>query len=122
MRGCPLCNAICQVGSVGKTEEEVKASGVKYKVGKFPFMANSRARTVDTPDGMVKFISDAETDKILGAHIMGPNAGELVMECVLGMTFGAATEDLARTCHGHPTLSEAIKEAALATYDKPIHI
>lgn len=111
-----------QVASVGKTEEEVKALGIKYKVGKFSFMANSRARAVGTTDGLVKFISDAETDKILGAHIMGPNAGELIPECVLGMTFGAATEDIARTCHGHPTLAEAVKEAAMATYDKAIHM
>jgi dihydrolipoamide dehydrogenase len=91
------------------------------QVGKFAFAANSRARTVDDSEGMVKFISDADTDKILGAHIMGPNAGELIAECVLAMEYGAATEDIARTCHGHPTLSEAIKEAAMATYGKPIH-
>ena len=107
---------------MGKTEEEVKELGIKYKVGKFSFMANSRARAVGTAEGMVKFISDAETDKILGAHILGPNAGELIPECVLGMTFGAATEDIGRTCHGHPTLSEAVKEAAMATYDKAVHM
>ena len=89
--------------------------------GKFGFMANSRARTVDDAEGLVKFVSDAKTDKILGAHIMGPSAGELISECVLAMNYGASTEDIARTCHGHPTLSEAIKEAAMATYDKPIH-
>eukprot|EP00884_Botryococcus_braunii_P022922 jgi/Botrbrau1/9313/Bobra.0111s0037.1 len=110
-----------EVASVGKTEEQVKADGSKYKVGKFAFAANSRARTVDDSEGLVKFISDAETDKILGAHIMGPNAGELIAECVLAMEYGAATEDIARTCHGHPTLSEAVKEAAMATFDKPIH-
>lgn len=95
--------------------------GVAAQVGKFAFMANSRARTVDDSEGLVKFISDADTDKILGVHIMGPNAGELIAECVLAMEYGAATEDIARTCHGHPTLSEAVKEAAMATYDKPIH-
>ena len=89
--------------------------------GKFGFMANSRARTVDDAEGLVKFVSDAKTDKILGAHIMGPSAGELISECVLAMNYGASTEDIARTCHGHPTLSEAIKEAAMATYDQPIH-
>ena len=92
------------------------------QAGKFPFLANSRAKTVDDTDGMVKFVSDAATDKILGAHIMGPNAGELIPECVLAMEYGASTEDIARSCHGHPTLSEAIKEAAMATYDKPIHM
>lgn len=89
--------------------------------GKFAFMANSRARTVDDAEGLVKFVSDAKTDKILGAHIMGPSAGELISECVLAMNYGASTEDIARTCHGHPTLSEAVKEAAMATYGKPIH-
>jgi len=111
-----------EVGSVGKTEEEVKADGTPYKVGKFAFMANSRARASDDSEGVVKFIAHAETDKVLGAHIMGPNAGELIAECVLAMEYGASTEDIARTCHGHPTLSEAIKEAALATFDKPIHM
>lgn len=110
-----------EVAWVGQTEDEVKASGQEYKVGKFSFMANSRARTVEDTDGLVKFVSDAKTDKILGATIMGPNAGELIPECVLAMEYGAATEDIARTCHGHPTLSEAIKEAALATFSKPIH-
>lgn len=111
-----------EVASVGKTEEEVKAEGIEYKVGKFSFMANSRARSIDDAEGLVKFVSDAKTDKVLGAHIMGPNAGELIHECVLAMEYGAATEDIARTCHGHPTLSEAVKEAALATYFKPIHM
>jgi len=111
-----------EVASVGKTEEELKKEGVEYKTGKFSFMANSRARSVDDTEGLVKFIADAKTDKILGAHIMGPNAGELIHECVLAMEYGAATEDIARTCHGHPTLSEAVKEAALATFFKPIHM
>ena len=111
-----------EVASVGKTEEECKAEGIKYKTGKFSFMANSRARSVNDTDGMVKFIADATTDKILGAHIVGPNAGELIQECVLAMEYGASTEDIARTCHGHPTLSEAVKEAAMATYFKAIHM
>jgi dihydrolipoamide dehydrogenase len=110
-----------EVAWVGQTEEEVKAAGVPYKVGKFAFMANSRARTVDDADGLVKFVSHAETDKVLGAHILGPAAGELIQEAVLAMEYGGSTEDIARTCHGHPTLSEAVKEAALATYDKAIH-
>jgi len=94
---------------------------MRMQCGKFGFMANSRARTVGDFEGVVKFVSDAKTDKILGAHIMGPSAGELISECVLAMNYGASTEDIARTCHGHPTLSEAIKEAAMATYDQPIH-
>eukprot|EP01024_Parvocaulis_polyphysoides_P040909 TRINITY_DN3735_c0_g5_i1.p1 TRINITY_DN3735_c0_g5~~TRINITY_DN3735_c0_g5_i1.p1 ORF type:complete len:500 (-),score=88.93 TRINITY_DN3735_c0_g5_i1:206-1705(-) len=110
-----------EVASVGLTEEQAKEQGLDYKIGKFAFMANSRARSVDDTEGMVKFISDKTTDKILGAHIMGPNAGELIPECVLAMEYGGSTEDIGRTCHGHPTLSEAIKEAAMATYFKPIH-
>jgi len=110
-----------EVASVGLSEEEAKAKGLNYKTGKFSFMANSRARAVNDTEGMVKFISDKDTDKILGAWIMGPNAGELIPECVLAMEYGACTEDIARACHGHPTLSEAIKEAAMATVDRPIH-
>lgn len=110
-----------EVAWVGKTEEQVKAAGVDYKVGKFPFAANSRARTNDDSDGIVKFVADKKTDKILGVHIVGTAAGELIGECVLAMEYGASSEDIARTCHGHPTLSEAVKEAALATYEKAIH-
>lgn len=110
-----------EVASVGKTEEQVKAAGTTYRVGKFPFMANSRARSIDDADGMVKIIADKETDKILGVHIMGPSAGEMIHEACLAMEYGASSEDIARVCHGHPTLSEAVKEAAMATYDKPIH-
>ncbi|CAM6100546.1 unnamed protein product [Calypogeia fissa] len=110
-----------EVASVGKTEEQVKAMGIAYNVGKFPFMANSRARTIDDADGMVKIIAEKESDKILGVHIMGPSAGELIHEACIALEYGASSEDLARTCHGHPTLSEAVKEAAMATYDKPIH-
>eukprot|EP00163_Fabomonas_tropica_P034044 TRINITY_DN9284_c0_g2_i1.p2 TRINITY_DN9284_c0_g2~~TRINITY_DN9284_c0_g2_i1.p2 ORF type:complete len:443 (-),score=185.60 TRINITY_DN9284_c0_g2_i1:215-1543(-) len=110
-----------EVASVGLTEEEVKASGTPYNVGKFPFLANSRAKTVAQTDGLVKFIAEKETDKILGIHIIGANAGEMIAEGVLAMEYGASSEDIARTCHAHPTLSEGFKEAAMATYDKPIH-
>ena len=110
-----------EVASVGKTEEELKAAGIKFSKGVFPFMANSRARTNHESDGMVKILTDKETDRILGIHIIGPNAGEMIAEGVLGMEYGAAAEDIARTCHAHPTLSEAFKEACMAAYDKSIH-
>jgi dihydrolipoamide dehydrogenase len=110
-----------EVASVGKTEEELKKEGVLYKKGTFPMMANSRARTNNDAEGMVKVLTDSETDKILGVHIIGPNAGEMIAEGVLGMEYGASAEDIARTCHAHPTLSEAFKEACMAAYDKPIH-
>ncbi|KAI8891961.1 hypothetical protein BC833DRAFT_612962 [Globomyces pollinis-pini] len=106
---------------VGLTEEQVKESGVAYKTGQFPFAANSRAKTIDDKDGFVKVIADAETDRILGAHIIGPGAGEMIAEAVIAIEYGASSEDLARTCHAHPTLSEAFKEACLATHDKPIN-
>mmetsp|Transcript_4505 Transcript_4505/g.5080 ORF Transcript_4505/g.5080 Transcript_4505/m.5080 type:complete len:510 (-) Transcript_4505:42-1571(-) len=111
-----------EVASVGKTEEELKEAGIKYNKGTFPFQANSRARAVADTDGMVKILADKETDKVLGVHIIGPNAGEMIAEATLGIEYGAASEDFARTCHAHPTLAEAFKEAAMATYDKPIHI
>ncbi|KAL4194745.1 hypothetical protein AMTRI_Chr05g61040 [Amborella trichopoda] len=111
-----------EVASVGKTEEQVKALGVDYRVGKFPYMANSRAKAIDDADGLVKILAEKETDKILGVHIMGANAGELIHEAVIALQYGASSEDIARTCHAHPTLSEAVKEAAMATYDKPIHM
>eukprot|EP00276_Gloeochaete_wittrockiana_P016715 CAMPEP_0184344952 /NCGR_PEP_ID=MMETSP1089-20130417/13414_1 /TAXON_ID=38269 ORGANISM="Gloeochaete wittrockiana, Strain SAG46.84" /NCGR_SAMPLE_ID=MMETSP1089 /ASSEMBLY_ACC=CAM_ASM_000445 /LENGTH=492 /DNA_ID=CAMNT_0026675061 /DNA_START=44 /DNA_END=1522 /DNA_ORIENTATION=- len=110
-----------EVAWVGKTEEELKKAGVNYRVGKFPLKANSRARTNDDSEGLVKFLSDATTDRILGAHIIGSGAGELIAEPTFAIEYGASTEDIARTCHAHPTVSEAIKEAAMATYDKPIH-
>lgn len=110
-----------EVAAVGKTEEELKAAGVKYSKGVFPFMANSRARTNHESEGMVKILTDKETDKILGIHIIGPNAGEMIAEGVLGMEYDASAEDIARTCHAHPTLSEAFKEACMAAYDKSIH-
>ena len=106
---------------VGKTEQQLKDEGVEYNKGSFSMMANSRARTVLDTDGMVKILADKKTDKILGIHILGANAGEMIAEGVLGMEYGASSEDIARTCHAHPTLSEGFKEAAMATYDKPIH-
>ncbi len=111
-----------EAASVGKTEEELKADGVDYKLGKFPFTANSRGRTVGETDGFVKIIADAGDDRILGAHIIGPDAGTMIAELVLAMEFGASAEDLARTTHAHPTLNEAVKEAALAVAGRPIHI
>ncbi|OBZ74824.1 Dihydrolipoyl dehydrogenase, mitochondrial [Grifola frondosa] len=110
-----------EVAWVGKTEQELKAAGVEYKIGKFPFMANSRAKTNLDTEGLVKFITEKETDRILGVHIIGPNAGEMIAEGVLAVEYGASSEDIARTCHAHPTLSEAFKEAAMAAYDKAIH-
>jgi dihydrolipoamide dehydrogenase len=111
-----------EVANVGKTEEELKAAGTPYKKGVFPFSANSRARTVNDADGMVKVLSCASTDRMLGIHILGSNAGEMIAEAVLAFEYGASSEDVARTCHAHPTLSEAFKEACMATHDKPIHM
>lgn len=111
-----------EVASVGKTEQELKQEGVEYNIGKFPFLANSRARANGEAEGFVKIIACKKTDQILGAHIIGANAGELIQELVLGMEFKAAAEDVARTSHGHPGLSEAVKEAALATFFKAIHM
>lgn len=110
-----------EVASVGKTEEELKEAGISYKKGSFPFAANSRARANQSSEGFVKVLSDAETDRILGVHVIGPNAGEMIAEGVIGIEYGASSEDIARTCHAHPTLSEAFKEACMDTYDKPIH-
>ncbi|MFD2239219.1 dihydrolipoyl dehydrogenase [Aureimonas populi] len=111
-----------EVASVGVTEDELKASGVAYKVGKFPFMANGRARSMLSTDGFVKILADKETDRVLGVHVLGRGAGELIAEAAVLMEFGGSSEDLARTCHAHPTLSEAMREAAFATFAKPIHI
>ncbi|CAM0881124.1 unnamed protein product [Alopecurus aequalis] len=111
-----------EVASVGKTEEQVKASGIAYRVGKFPLLANSRAKAIDEAEGLVKVVADKETDKILGVHIMAQNAGEIIHEAVLAMQYGASSEDVARTCHAHPTVSEALKEACLQTFSKAIHI
>jgi dihydrolipoamide dehydrogenase len=111
-----------EVASVGKTEEQLKEAGVAYKSGKFPFMANGRARAMAAVDGFVKILADAKTDRVLGCHIVGPEAGTLIAEVALAMEFGASAEDIARTCHAHPTLNEAVKEAALAVDGRPIHI
>ncbi|CAB9508064.1 Dihydrolipoyl dehydrogenase, mitochondrial (Fragment) [Seminavis robusta] len=110
-----------EVASVGKTEEELKEAGIAYNKGNFPFSANSRARANGSSEGFVKVLAEKDTDRILGAHIIGPNAGEMISEAVIAIEYGASSEDLARTCHAHPTLSEAFKEACMDTYDKPIH-
>ena len=111
-----------EVASLGQTEEELKAEGVAYNVGKFPFTANGRARAMGDTDGFVKILADKRTDKILGAHILGPDAGTLIAELATAMEFGASAEDVARICHAHPTLSEAVKEAALAVEGRALHI
>ncbi len=111
-----------EVASVGKTEEELKAAGVNYKAGKFPFTANGRARAMQATDGFVKVLADAETDRVLGVHIIAFGAGEMIHEAAVLMEFGGSSEDLARTCHAHPTMSEAVKEAALSTFFKPLHM
>jgi dihydrolipoamide dehydrogenase len=111
-----------EVASVGKTEEELKAAGIAYKVGKFPFTANGRARAMLATDGFVKILADKDTDRVLGGHIVGFGAGEMIHEIAVLMEFGGSSEDLGRTCHAHPTMSEAVKEAALATFAKPIHM
>jgi dihydrolipoamide dehydrogenase len=111
-----------EVASVGKTEEQLKEAGIAYKAGKFPFMANGRARAMAATDGFVKILADAKTDRVLGCHIVGPEAGTLIAEVVSVMEFGGSAEDIARTCHAHPTLNEAVKEAALAVDGRPIHI
>ena len=110
-----------EVASVGKTEDELKSSKQNYKAGKFMFLGNGRAKANFAADGFVKILADAETDRILGAHIIGPAAGDLIHELCVAMEFGAAAQDIALTCHAHPTYSEAIREAALACGDGPIH-
>jgi dihydrolipoamide dehydrogenase len=111
-----------EVAAVGKTEEDLKAAGIAYNVGKFPFTANGRARAMGSADGFVKILADKSTDRILGAHIIGPDAGTLIGELAVAMEFGASAEDVARTCHAHPTLNEAVKEAALAVAGRALHI
>jgi dihydrolipoamide dehydrogenase len=111
-----------EIAAVGRTEEQLKEAGTEYRVGKFPFQANSRARTTGDSDGLVKILADAGNDRILGVHILGPIAGDLIMEAVVGMEFGASAEDIARTVHHHPGTGEAVKEAALAVDGRPIHI
>ena len=111
-----------EIATVGQSEEELKAAGIAYKAGKFPFTANGRARAMNATEGFVKVLADATTDKVLGVHIVGHGAGELIHEAAVIMEFGGSSEDLGRTCHAHPTMSEAVKEAALATFFKPIHM
>ena len=111
-----------EAASVGKTEEELKKAGVTYKAGKFPFSANGRARAMGETEGFVKILADAKTDRVLGAHIVGPDAGTLIAELAMAIEFGASSEDIARTCHAHPTLNEVVKEAALAVDGRPLHI
>jgi dihydrolipoamide dehydrogenase len=111
-----------EVASVGKTEDELKLAGIAYATGKFPFTANGRAKVNRTTDGFVKVLADASTDRILGVHIIGPHAGEMIGEAAIIMEFGGSAEDLARTCHAHPTLTEAIKEAALAVAKRAVHM
>lgn len=111
-----------EVATIGKTEEELKEAGIAYKVGKFPFTANGRARAIRHTDGFVKVLADAATDRVLGCHIIGPHAGDLIAEVTVLMEFGGSSEDLARTCHAHPTLSEAVKEAAMAVEKRQIHM
>lgn len=111
-----------EVASVGKTEEALKEAGIDYKVGKFPFLANGRAKVNRTTDGFVKILADAKTDRVLGVHMIGPDVGNMIAEAVLAMEFGASAEDIARTCHAHPTLPEAVKEAAMAVDGRAIHM
>ena len=111
-----------EAASVGRTEEELKEAGIPYRVGRFPMSANARARTTGEVEGFVKLLADAATDRLLGAHILGPEAGVLIQEIAVAMEFGASSEDIARTCHPHPTLEEAVKEAALAAFQKPLHV
>ena len=110
-----------EVAYVGRSEEQLKKEGVKYKIGKFPFLANSRAKVNNETEGFVKILADSETDRVLGVHIIGPHCGDMIAEMALAMEFGASSEDIARTCHAHPTHTEAIKEAALAVDKRPIH-
>ncbi|MEM7214019.1 MAG: dihydrolipoyl dehydrogenase [Pseudomonadota bacterium] len=111
-----------EVASVGKTEEELKAAGIEYNTGKFPFTANGRARAMNQTEGFVKVLADKQTDRVLGVHIVGFGAGDMIHEAAVLMEFGGSSEDLGRTCHAHPTLSEVVREAALATHGKPLHI
>jgi dihydrolipoamide dehydrogenase len=111
-----------EIASVGKTEEELKAAGVAYNVGKFPFTANGRAKANQQTDGFVKILADTKTDRVLGVHIIGSDAGNMIAEAVIAMEFGASAEDIARSCHAHPTLPEAVKEAALAVAKRSIHM
>ena len=110
-----------EVAAVGKTEEQLKEANIDYKVGKFPFLANSRAKVNNETDGFVKILADSKTDRVLGVHMIGPHTGDMIAEMALAMEFGASAEDIARTCHAHPTHTEAVKEAALAIDKRAIH-
>jgi dihydrolipoamide dehydrogenase len=111
-----------EVASIGRTEDQLMEAGTAYKAGKFPFIANSRARSTGDTDGFVKILADAATDRVLGAHIIGPDAGVMIAEVAVAMEFGASAEDIARTSHAHPTVEEAVREAAMAAaFGKPIH-
>ena len=111
-----------EIATLGKTEDALKEAGIAYNKGVFPFLANSRAKATGHTEGFVKILADATSDKVLGVHIIGHEAGTLIHECAAAMAFGASSEDIARTCHGHPTMNEAIKEAALAVDKRAIHI
>ncbi len=111
-----------EVATVGLTEEQAKEQGISFKIGKFPFLANSRAKCVGDTTGFVKVITEAATDRVIGVHIIGEQAGNMISEAAIAMEFSASAEDIARTCHAHPTHSEALKEAAMAAYGKPIHM
>jgi len=111
-----------ELASVGKSEEELKQAGVTYNTGKFPFTANGRAKANQQTEGFVKILADAKSDRVLGVHILGADAGNMIAEAAVAMEFGAAAEDIARTCHAHPTLPEAVKEAALAVAKRAIHM
>jgi dihydrolipoamide dehydrogenase len=111
-----------EIASVGRTEEQLKDAGIDYRKGSFPFRGNGRARTLGQVEGFIKVLADAKTDRILGVHILGPHAGDLINEAATAISFGASSEDLARTCHVHPTLGEALREAAMAVTNRAIHI
>jgi dihydrolipoamide dehydrogenase len=111
-----------EIASVGKTEEQLKDSGIEYRKGVFPFRANARARTLAQVEGFIKILADANTDRLLGVHILGPHAGDLINEAATAMAFGASSEDLARTCHVHPTLGEALREASLGVAGRALNI
>jgi dihydrolipoamide dehydrogenase len=111
-----------EFASVGKSEDELREAGVAYNVGKFPFTANGRAKVNAQTEGLVKILADAKTDRVLGVHILGADAGNMIAEAAVAMEFGAAAEDIARTCHAHPTLSEAVKEAALAVDKRALNM
>jgi dihydrolipoamide dehydrogenase len=111
-----------EIASVGKTEDQLKEAGIEYRKGMFPFRANARARTLGQEEGKIKVLADARTDRILGVHVLGPHAGDLINEAATAISFGASSEDLARTCHAHPTVGEALREAALGVANRSLNI